>query len=66
MLRILDDALLLTETEVASEQFRFEGTDLNTVLRSAVEGASWFARSRGVTPWRLTASSAKRENRCVR
>ena len=48
MLRILEDALLLTEIEVASEQFRVEATDLRAVLQSAVESASWLARSRGV------------------
>ncbi len=49
MLAILDDALLLTEIEVASENFSSEAADLDSVLRSAIEGAAGFAHSRGVS-----------------
>jgi two-component system, sensor histidine kinase and response regulator len=48
MLAILDDALLLTEIEVASENFSSETADLGSVLRSAVEGSAAFAQSREV------------------
>lgn len=48
MLAILDDALLLTEIEVASESFSTGATDLTSALRSAIEAASGFALSRGV------------------
>ena len=48
MLAILDDALLLTEIEVASDTFSSEATDLVSTLRSAIEGAAGFAQSRGV------------------
>ncbi len=48
MLTILDDALLLTEIEVASETFSSEATDLIPTLHCALEGASGFAQSRGV------------------
>jgi two-component system sensor histidine kinase/response regulator len=49
MLTILDDALLLTEIEVASDTFSSEATALVSTLRSAVEGAAGFAQSRGVS-----------------
>jgi two-component system sensor histidine kinase/response regulator len=48
MLTILDDALLLTEIEVASDTFSSEATDLVSTLRAAIEGAAGFAQSRGV------------------
>lgn len=48
MLTILDDALLLTEIEVASDTFCSEATDLISTLHSAIEGASAFAQSRGI------------------
>ena len=48
MLTILDDALLLTEIEVASDNFSSEATDLVPTLHSAMEGAAGFAQSRGV------------------
>jgi two-component system sensor histidine kinase/response regulator len=48
MLTILDDALLLTEIEVASDTFSSEATDLVSTLQSAVEGTAAFAQSRGV------------------
>jgi signal transduction histidine kinase len=48
MLTILDDALLLTEIEVASVNFSSEAADLLTTLHSAIEGAAEFAHSRGV------------------
>src|SRR5579863_4936751 len=48
MLAILDDALLLTEIEVASETFCSEATDLVATLRAAIEAATGFAQSRGV------------------
>jgi two-component system sensor histidine kinase/response regulator len=48
MLAILDDALLLTEIEVASDTFSSEATDLISTLRAAMEGAAGFAQSRGV------------------
>jgi two-component system sensor histidine kinase/response regulator len=48
MLSILDDALLLTEIEVASDTFASEATNLVWTLRSAIEGAAAFAQSRGV------------------
>jgi two-component system, sensor histidine kinase and response regulator len=48
MLAILDDALLLTEIEVASDSFLSESTDLTSTLHSAIEGAAGFAQSRGV------------------
>lgn len=48
MMTILDDALLLTEIEVASESFAAEVTDLASTLRSAIQGASVLAQSRGV------------------
>jgi DNA-binding response OmpR family regulator len=48
MLTILDDALLLTEIEVASDTFSSEATDLVATLHSAIDGAVGFAQSRGV------------------
>jgi two-component system, sensor histidine kinase and response regulator len=48
MLTILDDALLLTEIEVASDTFSSEATDLVSTLYSAIEGTAGFAQSRGV------------------
>src|ERR1700691_4079306 len=48
MLTILDDALLLTEIEVASDSFSSESVDLLATLHSAIEGAAGFAHSRGV------------------
>jgi len=48
MLTILDDALLLTEIEVASDTFSSEATDLVSTLHSAIEGTAAFAQSRGV------------------
>jgi two-component system, sensor histidine kinase and response regulator len=48
MLTILDDALLLTEIEVASGNFSSEATDLVATLRSAIGSAAGFAQSRGV------------------
>jgi two-component system, sensor histidine kinase and response regulator len=48
MLTILDDALLLTEIEVASDSFSSEAADLVSTLHSAIEGAAGFAHSRGV------------------
>jgi len=49
ILTILDDALLLTEIEVASESFSAEATDLGSTLEAAIEAAAGFARSRGVS-----------------
>jgi len=48
MLTILEDALLLTEIEVASDSFSSEAINLVWTLRSAIEGAAAFAQSRGV------------------
>src|SRR6202046_3135356 len=48
MLSILDDALLLTEIEVASDTFSSEATDLASTLRAAIESATAFAQSREV------------------
>jgi DNA-binding response OmpR family regulator len=48
MLTILDDALLLTEIEVASDSFSSEVADLPSVLCAAAEGAGGFAQSREV------------------
>jgi two-component system, sensor histidine kinase and response regulator len=48
MLTILDDALLLTEIEVASDDFLSEVADLLPTVQAAVEGARAFAQSRGV------------------
>jgi len=48
MLTILEDALLLTEIEVASDTFSSEATDLVSTLHSAIEGTAAFAQSRGV------------------
>jgi signal transduction histidine kinase len=48
MLTILDDALLLTEIEVASDSFASEAADLFSTLHSAIEGVAGFAQSRGV------------------
>ena len=48
MLTILDDALLLTEIEVASDTFSSEATDLVSTLHPAIDGAAGFAQSRGV------------------
>jgi DNA-binding response OmpR family regulator len=48
MMNILDDALLLTEIEVASDSFSSEAADLCSTLHAALEGASMFARSRDV------------------
>jgi signal transduction histidine kinase len=49
MLAILDDALLLTEIEVASDSFSSEATDLASTLHGAAKGAAGFAESRGVS-----------------
>lgn len=49
MLTILDDALLLTEIEVASDTFSMEATDLASTLHVAIKDAAAFARSRGVS-----------------
>jgi DNA-binding response OmpR family regulator len=49
MLAILDDALLLTEIEVASDTFSSEATDLVSTLHSAIDGTARFAQSRGVS-----------------
>jgi two-component system sensor histidine kinase/response regulator len=49
MLAILDDALLLTEIEVASDSFSSEATDLASTLDGAAKGAAGFAESRGVS-----------------
>ena len=48
MIAILDDALLLTEIEVASEKFSCEATELASTVGDAIEAAGAFARSRGV------------------
>jgi two-component system, sensor histidine kinase and response regulator len=48
MLTILDDALLLTEIEVASDSFSSEVADLPSTLRGALDGAAAFAHSRNV------------------
>jgi DNA-binding response OmpR family regulator len=48
MLAILDDALLMTEIEVASDTFSSEATALGPALHSAIESAASFAESRGV------------------
>jgi two-component system sensor histidine kinase/response regulator len=48
MLTILDDALLLTEIEVASESFSSEVSDLSGTLEAAVHASMAFAKSRGV------------------
>ncbi len=48
MLTILDDALLLTEIEVASDTFSSEATDLVSTLHAAIDGAAGFGQSRGV------------------
>jgi two-component system, sensor histidine kinase and response regulator len=48
MLTILDDALLLTEIEVASDTFSSGATDLAPTLEAAIESAAGFAQSRGV------------------
>jgi two-component system sensor histidine kinase/response regulator len=49
MLQILDDALLLTEIEVASDTFAPEATHLVSTLHAAMDGATGFAESRGVS-----------------
>jgi DNA-binding response OmpR family regulator len=49
MLTILEDALLLTEIEVASDTFSSESTDLLSTLRHALESSAGFAQSRGVS-----------------
>jgi signal transduction histidine kinase len=49
ILAILDDALLLTQIDVGSEQFRCAPVPLNTVLRGAIERANELAQFRGVT-----------------
>jgi len=65
MLTILDDALLLTEIEVASDTFSSEATDLVSTLHSAIEGTAAFAQSRGVDielePGEAGSVVAKRE-----
>jgi two-component system sensor histidine kinase/response regulator len=65
MMTILEDALLLTEIEVASDSFSSEATDLVSTLHSAIEGAQSFAQSRGVgielEPLTTVCVSAKRE-----
>jgi two-component system sensor histidine kinase/response regulator len=65
MLTILDDALLLTEIEVASDTFSSEATDLISTLRSAIEGTAAFAQSRGVAvelePGEAGCVAAKRD-----
>src|SRR6202453_1755296 len=48
MLAILDDALLMTEIEVASDTFSSGTTDLVPAIHAAIEGAAGFADSRGV------------------
>lgn len=49
MLTILEDALLLTEIEVASDTFSSEATDLVSTLRAAIESSMVFGQSRGVS-----------------
>jgi two-component system, sensor histidine kinase and response regulator len=65
ILTILDDALLLTEIEVASDNFSSEATDLMSTLRCAIEGAAGFAQSRGVAirldPGQAGCVTAKRD-----
>ena len=65
MLAILDDALLLTEIEVASDSFSSEATDLTSTLQSAIEGSAAFAQSRGVSvelePGEAGCAVAKRD-----
>jgi DNA-binding response OmpR family regulator len=64
MLAILDDALLLTEIEVASDTFSSEATDLVATLHCAIEDAAGFAQSRGVgielEPGQMGCVAAKR------
>lgn len=48
ILSILDDALLLTQIDVSSEQFRPAPVSLDDVLYRAIEKASEFAQSRDV------------------
>ncbi len=48
MLTILDDALLLTEIEVASDTFSSDATDLVSTLRAAIENAGAVSQSRAV------------------
>jgi two-component system sensor histidine kinase/response regulator len=48
MLAILDDALLMTEIEVASDTFSSGTTDLVPAIHAAIQGAAGFADSRGV------------------
>ena len=65
MLAILDDALLLTEIEVASDTFSSEATDLVATLHCAIEGAAGFAQSRAVgielEPGEMGCVAAKRD-----
>jgi two-component system sensor histidine kinase/response regulator len=49
ILSILDDALLLTQIEVSSEQFRPTRVSLNVVLSRAIEMATELAQFRGVS-----------------
>jgi len=55
ILSILEDALLLTQIDVNSEQFRSAPVSLNTVMRRAAEGAVEFAESREVRLAPITA-----------
>src|SRR5262249_35219775 len=48
ILTILDDALLLTEIEVASEKFAAKTVELGPILLAAVGSVFSFARFRGV------------------
>jgi two-component system sensor histidine kinase/response regulator len=65
MLTILDDALLLTEIEVASDSFSSEATDLVCTLHAAIQGTAGFAQSRGVSielePGEAGCVAAKRD-----
>jgi hypothetical protein len=45
----LNSEKLLTEIEVASENFSAEATDMGSTLHGAMEAAAGFARSRGVS-----------------
>ena len=49
ILSILEDALLLTQIDVKSENFKSAPVSLSTALRRATEGASEFVESREVT-----------------
>ena len=55
ILSILEDALLLTQIDVDSDQFRSAPVSLSTALRRATEGTTEFAESKEVT---LTEPSA--------